>query len=176
VRRLRFGAAAVFGAVSGAFPMGLPANRIFAIIIAIGALLYLYFAFQIPSFPIRRPVDSDLFPKVLGGLMLLLSIFLFFERPTQSAIGEEPENEPTTGRWGWILVIITALTVAAYAWALPRLGFLASSVAMTVGLSWLYGYRRHIIVITVGVAIPLIMYLVLTRLMGIFLPRGIIPF
>ena len=56
------------------------ANRILAVIIAVFALWYLYEAFQIPRFPLPRPVDSDLFPKVLGLLLLGLAGLLFFVR------------------------------------------------------------------------------------------------
>ena len=157
--------------------MRLGTNRVLALVIAGGAAIYLYHAFQIPPFPIRRPVDSDLFPKLLGFLVLGLSVILFFEPPEKSASEEDFGGKGTRSDVlrGWAYVAITALSVVVYAYAMPRLGFVLSSVAICLGLSWLYGFRRYLVSIPVSVGVPLVLYLVLTRLMGIFLPQGILP-
>ncbi|MCD8513499.1 MAG: hypothetical protein LRY63_09295 [Nitrincola sp.] len=55
-------------------------NQLLAIILFVFSLGYLWMAFQIPVFPIPRPVDSDAFPKMLGACLLILSVFLFLEK------------------------------------------------------------------------------------------------
>ncbi len=152
----------------------LTANRILAVLIAVLSLAYLYAAYQIPTFPIPRPIDSDAFPKVLGFVMLGLSVWLFFERPE----GQEPAPSLSFGEQvrRWLPVVVTAIVIAIYAATLQSLGFVLSSFLLVAGLTWFYGYRRHFVNMAVALAVPLVLYLVMTRLMTIHLPRGILPF
>ncbi len=161
--------------------MRLSANQILAIILAVFAVGYLVMAFQIRSFPLPRPIDSDMFPKVLGLLLLGLSVLLFVEK---EKVSEEPERSDATEqsaqarsllRHRWAEVAVTAAAVALYALLLRPLGFLLASAALVAGLTWYYGYRNHLVNLVVAVVIPLILFLVLTRGLGIHLPRGVIP-
>ncbi|XQU08513.1 hypothetical protein P4544_00910 [Halomonas sp. LY9] len=54
-------------------------NQWLALVLALLAAAYLAMAWQIPTFPLPRPVDSDLFPKVLGVSLLLLATLLFLK-------------------------------------------------------------------------------------------------
>jgi putative tricarboxylic transport membrane protein len=159
----------------------LGANQIIAIVLAVFAIWYLYEAFQIRRFPLPRPIDSDLFPKVLGFLMLGLSALLFFvkEAVDEVAMATAPQaaDEPESPFWQrpWTRVVVTAIAVGVYASALRPLGFVLASVLLVGGLTFYYGYRNHVLNLTVAVAIPLLFYLVLTRLMTINLPAGLLP-
>ncbi|WP_202077349.1 tripartite tricarboxylate transporter TctB family protein [Caldalkalibacillus salinus] len=55
-------------------------NRVMGIIFFLLSIAYLLYAFNIPQFNLTVPVDSDLFPKVLGFMLLVLSFALFFEK------------------------------------------------------------------------------------------------
>ena len=153
-------------------------NRILALIIGLLSLVYILAAYQIPVFPIPRPVDSDALPKLLGLLMLGLAVWLFFERPQAAEAAEE--DAPETAKPGafakWLPVVITAVAIAAYATVLSTFGFVLASFLLTFGLTWQYGYRRHGLNAAVALAVPLGLYLAMTRLMDIHLPRGILPF
>jgi putative tricarboxylic transport membrane protein len=150
-------------------------NRLLALVIGILSLAYLYGAFHIPLFPIPRPVDADAFPKLLGVLMLGLSAWLFFEK-ADAAPTETDEENPQQGWARWQPVVITALAIALYAGLLAPLGFVLSSFLLTAGLIWFYGYRRHGITAAVALAVPLVLYLAMTRFMNIHLPPGLLPF
>jgi putative tricarboxylic transport membrane protein len=160
----------------------LNANQILAIVLAAVAVGYIAMAFQIRVFPLPRPIDSDLFPKVLGALLFGLSVLLFLEAPERPQQEEQAQAAAAaTGalaviRRRWIEVAATAVAVALYALLLRPLGFLPSSVLLVAGLTFVYGYRNHLVNIAVAVAAPLILYLVLTRGLGIHLPRGVLPF
>ncbi|WP_180682490.1 tripartite tricarboxylate transporter TctB family protein [Tepidicella baoligensis] len=150
------------------------ANRILAVIIGLLSAAYLWAAFQIPVFPIPRPVDSDAFPKLLGVLMLGLSVWLFFEKDGAAAPTEEGEAVRTP--WErWQPVVVTSVAIAVYAFALGWMGFVLASFLLTAGLTWFYGYRRHGINAIVSLAVPLGLYLVMTRFMNIHLPAGWLP-
>jgi putative tricarboxylic transport membrane protein len=155
------------------------AHRLIAVIVAVLSLAYLYAAYQIPVFPIPRPVDSDAFPKLLGFLMLGLSVWLFFEKDGAAAEPEEA-SEPGAAQptpWQrWQPVIVSTVAIALYAGLLAPLGFVLASFALTAGLTWYFGYRRHIVNAVVALAVPLGLYLVMTRFMNIHLPSGLLPF
>lgn len=152
----------------------LNANRVLGVLIAALSLVYLYAAYQIPTFPIPRPIDSDAFPKVLGLVMLGLSVWLFFERP--EARGDEAALSLGEQARRWLPVMVTASAIAIYAASLQTLGFVLASFLLVAGLTWFYGYRRHLVNAAVALAVPLFLYLMMTRLMTIHLPRGLLPF
>ena len=72
-------------------------NQVLGLIIALVAVGYLVMAFQIPSFPLPRPIDSDLFPKVLGFTLLGLAVLLFLEKPKDQDVPDEIEPEERPG-------------------------------------------------------------------------------
>ena len=154
-------------------------NQWLALVFAVLAAGYIAMAWQIPTFPLPRPVDSDLFPKVLGFSLLILSVFLFFERPTPIAGADEIDQEATQGPMlftPWARVIVTSLAIAAYAFLLVPLGFVLASTLLCVGLTVYYGYRRHAINLATSLGVVLALYLTMTRVMDVYLPSGVLPF
>ena len=70
-------------------------NQILALVLVIFSVGYLWMAFQIPVFPIPRPIDSDAFPKILGICLLVLSVLLFFEKqPKTENASQQEDVEP----------------------------------------------------------------------------------
>lgn len=156
----------------------LNANQVLAIVLAVFSLGYLWMAFQIPVYPIPRPVDSDAFPKIMGFSLLLLAIFLFFEKVSEDepAASEEPKNVSWGVSHPKIQVIGTAIAVLAYAFLIEPLGFLLSSIILGVGLSYWFGYRQHWVNLATVGCIVLSLYLLMNKVMGIYLPQGFLPF
>ncbi|MFQ3789747.1 tripartite tricarboxylate transporter TctB family protein [Halomonas sp. A29] len=160
-------------------------NQWLAAILALFAVVYLWMAWQIPSFPLPRPVDSDLFPKVLGFTLLGLAALLFFERPAAAVSDDDAADaaaEPSLESEGqplmlrpWSRVVVTSMAIVAYAFLLVPLGFVLASTGLGFGLSWYYGYKRHAINLAVALGVVLTLYLTLTRAMGVYLPTGLLP-
>jgi putative tricarboxylic transport membrane protein len=154
-------------------------NQWLALVFAVLAAGYLAMAWQIPTFPLPRPVDSDLFPKVLGFALMILSVFLFFEKPTPIAGADEIDQEATQGPMlftPWARVIVTSLAIAAYAFLLVPLGFVLASTLLCVGLTAYYGYRRHGVNLATSLGVVLALYLTMTKVMDVYLPTGVLPF
>lgn len=154
-------------------------NQWLALVLALVAAAYLAMAWQIPNFPLPRPVDSDLFPKVLGVSLLLLSACLFFERPGPIAGTDQIDHAETQGPLlltPWARVIVTAIAIAAYAFLLVPLGFVLASTLLCVGLTAYYGYRRHGANLATSLGVVLALYLTMTRVMDVYLPTGVLPF
>jgi putative tricarboxylic transport membrane protein len=150
-----------------------------AVIIGLFAAAYLWLAYQIPIFPIPRPIDSDAFPKLLGYVMLGLAAWLFVEKPEADQAEEQSgeATEVTPLPWAqWQPVVVTAVAIAVYAGLLGVMGFVLASAALTTGLTFYYGYRRHLINAAVSVLVPLLLYVLMTRFMNIHLPAGWLPF
>ena len=158
-------------------------NQILALVLVLFSVGYLWMAFQIPVFPIPRPIDSDAFPKILGICLLLLSVLLFFEKqsktenPSQQEDVEPVTESSVTGMQNpKVQVLGTAIAILAYAFLIEPLGFLLSSILLGVGLAYWFGYRQHgVNFATVG-SIVLILYLLMSKVMGIYLPTGVLPF
>ncbi|WP_375057535.1 tripartite tricarboxylate transporter TctB family protein [Zobellella sp. DQSA1] len=154
-------------------------NRIIGLLMGLVSLGYLWMAFRIPTFPMPRPIDSDWFPKLLGIALLLLSILLCLEKqdtPTkkekaaQKASKVRGQTPPPTTQF-----LITLLAIAGYAFGLEWLGFVLASCLFGIGLSYCYGYRRHLISAVATLAVVLSLYLIMTRLLEVHLPRGLLP-
>ncbi|WP_081135918.1 MULTISPECIES: tripartite tricarboxylate transporter TctB family protein [Halomonadaceae] len=154
-------------------------NQWLALVLALFAAAYLAMAWQIPTFPLPRPVDSDLFPKVLGVTLLLLAGLLFFEKPVPLAGADEIDEEATNGPLlltPWARVVVTAVAIAAYAFLLVPLGFVLASTLLCTGLTAYYGYRRHGINLAASLGVVLALYITMTRVMDVYLPTGLLPF
>ncbi|MCB8889273.1 tripartite tricarboxylate transporter TctB family protein [Vreelandella malpeensis] len=154
-------------------------NQWLALVLALVAAAYIAMAWQIATFPLPRPVDSDLFPKVLGFALLILSAFLFFEPPAPLAGADTIDPDAPRGpllSTPWARVIVTVVAVAAYALLLVPLGFVLASMLLCVGLTVYYGYRRHSVTLAVTLGVVLGLYLMMTRVMDVYLPTGVLPF
>ena len=75
------------------------------------------------------------------------------------------------GAEGFVNVGVTLMCLLLYAFALPRLGFVASGAALIVVLSLFLGDRRHLETAAVAVLVPAGIYFRLTRLMRVSLPE-----
>lgn len=152
-------------------------NQWLALLLLAFSMGYLVMAFQIPVFPLPRPVDSDAFPKLLGGLMLLLSLLLYFEKPADKPQDSEKSQESTAEkRKAKLQLTLTAIAIPIYALLIEPLGFVLASLLLGFGLAWLYGYRRHGINLLTISLVVLPLYLLLSKVMGIYLPTGPLPF
>ncbi len=157
-------------------------NRVIAIILFLFSIFYLYTAFQIPSYIIPRPVDSDLFPKVLGISMLILSIFLFFEKKkveNTDTVNNEDTEQSTSNyprfRSPRAQVVVSVIGIALYIYLFEKMGFILSSALFTFLMTYYYGYKRHVINAIVSLSVTLSFYFLLTKALGVYLPTGWIP-
>jgi putative tricarboxylic transport membrane protein len=112
-------------------------------------------------------LDPGLYPRLVLGAMLLLALwyFLLCFRLREANLLKD------VGAGGFLNVGITAACMLAYAFALPRLGFVASGAALIAMLTVFLGNRNHILTALVALLVPLAIYLGLTRLMLVSLPE-----
>ena len=174
----------------------LNSNQVIAIILLIFSIFYLYQAYQIPNFMIPRPIDSDLFPKVLGLVMIVLAIFLFFTKYKEEApalVDEETketlekiekemekDNDVDTSslplwRQPKVQVVITMISILIYIFIFEKAGFVLTTLLYTFAMTFYFGYKKHVINLLVSAFISMGFYFLLTKGLGVYLPKGILP-
>lgn len=115
-------------------------------------------------------LDPALYPRLVFGILLAVAIGYL----VVSARLREPNLFRTVDGRGYFNVGVTLACLLAYAFALPRLGFVVSGMAVTLVLTIFYGNRNHLLTAAVGVLAPLAIYYGATRLLGVSLPE--LPF
>ncbi len=174
----------------------LNSNQVIAIILLIFSVFYLYHAYQIPDFMIPRPIDSDLFPKVLGFVMVVLAVFLFFTKDKEEAITlvdeetketfekidqemkEHTEVDTSTlplWRQPKAQVLVTMISILFYIYFLEKAGFVLTTLTYTFAMTIYFGYKKHMITLLVSAFISMGFYFLLTKGLGVYLPKGILP-
>ncbi|RDY71623.1 tripartite tricarboxylate transporter TctB family protein [Halobacillus trueperi] len=142
---------------------------IFLILFAAG---YLYLSYNLKEYP-YVPVDSDFVPKILGYLLIILAIFLFFDKSSETK--EEKEKRQVPKKEMLVLLAVGGM-IFLYIFLLEIIGFVLSSMLFIFACSWFLGYRKLVTTILVAVLFPLIMYLSFNYLLQIRLPQGLLPF
>lgn len=117
------------------------------------------------------PVDSDAVPYVLGVLLLILSIVLFFEKDQGN---EDQESAIELDKNALKMLGVISLFFILYAILFEVLGFMISSMLFIFISTFVLGYKRHIVNMIVSIMIPVVFYYIF-ELLQISLPKGILP-
>lgn len=145
-------------------------NKLAASVLFLISVFYLFFAFRLPAYDLV-PVDSDAVPYVLGVLLLILSIVLFFEKD-QGNEGQESAIKLDKNALKMLGVI--TLFFILYAILFEVLGFMISSMLFIFISTFVLGYKRHIVNMIVSIMTPVVFYYIF-ELLQISLPKGILP-
>lgn len=146
-------------------------NKLAASILLLISIFYLFLSYRLPAYDLV-PVDSDLVPYVLGVLLLILSIMLFFEKDQRS---EEQDSAIELNKNTLMMLGLISLIFIFYAMLFELLGFIISSILFIFTCTIVLGYKRHIINILVSIITPIVFYYIF-HLLQISLPKGILPF
>ena len=112
-------------------------------------------------------LNPALYPRIVLGLLLAIAIGYF----AVSFRLREPSLFRTVEARGYLGVVVTTICVIVYALALPKLGFVASGIALTAVLTVFYGNRNHFLTVAVSVLVPIAIYYGATRLLLVSLPE-----
>ncbi|MFB4212247.1 tripartite tricarboxylate transporter TctB family protein [Shouchella sp. JSM 1781072] len=143
-------------------------NRKISLVLAAIALIYLILTFNLPNYEYIL-IDADVFPFLLGGALLVLSIVLFFLKSDEDATLFMKKKD--------LAVLLTMFSMLlAYILLLEPIGFVLSTCVFLFSSSLFLGYRKHLTNVAVSGVVPLTIYFLFTSLLGIALPQGILPF
>lgn len=141
-------------------------DRVGALAILAVGILYLWQVISMPSASIVDPLWPKAFPLLLGILMILLGISIFF-KPGEGV--EISFGKKTLGS-----VMGLAVLLGVYGYTLPWIGYLLGTFLFLSITSRLLGEKSWILNILLSAGVSLGIYGLFTRILGIPLPLGII--
>lgn len=147
-------------------------DRKIAVVLFIGALIYLLLSYQLPAFPYTI-VDADVLPKGLGYLLVLLSLILFLQNRPET---KEQKQKRTLEKQEVIILLSILGTVLLYIFLLEIVGFVINTILFLIIMTRVLGYVKWRTNIVVSVLFTLILYLSFNYLLQIYLPQGFLPF
>jgi putative tricarboxylic transport membrane protein len=144
--------------------------------IAVAAVLlalagYVFFAAGTLPFGTMRVPQTGFFPKTLAILLGILSLVLL----AQALAGREaPRGGEKIETQGWVRIAVTLVTLAGFALALERLGFLLTTFLLMLSLLRAIEAQKWRKVVVVALATALISYAIFSWLLGVPLPAGLL--
>ncbi len=146
---------------------GLP--NIFMILL--GAFLLLVIPYQISDIQIST-MSPRFFPYFLSALIVIISIGTLLSELKTAKSGEE-DTEFQNEKPSYTRVVIILLGLIAWLCLVPLLGFILTTLLLTMGMMLLIGNRRLLQVLTVPFIFTLLIYYVFKMIMNVPLPEGL---
>jgi putative tricarboxylic transport membrane protein len=133
-----------------------------AAVIAIAAALFaLTFGFEKMPEGITRGFGAEAFPRLVLGTIMVLAVLLF--------LGPAGDPQPPIPRMVWLSVAALLVFMAL----VPAAGMLPSMFLFLLGLGYLWGERRHWLLILASIALTAVVWAVFVRGFGVQLPKGL---
>jgi len=151
-------------------------DRIIFVCTLLLAGVYFWATAQIPSLELGDPLGPKAFPRLLGIGLLISAAMLLLEilrdRKTAKSAGTEAMKWE---RQHWVVVAVAAWT-ALYIALFEPLGYMLATLIFLAGLTAYFNRGRHLMNVLTCVLFVIISYVAFTKLLGVNLARGIIPF
>ncbi|MFD1065198.1 tripartite tricarboxylate transporter TctB family protein [Oceanobacillus locisalsi] len=147
-------------------------NKRLSVILLIIAIGYLILTYQLPSYGYTE-VDADAIPNVLGWVLVVLAIGLYFTKDSET---EEQKKRRDIPKKEVFVLLAVAVFLLIYIMFLEFLGFVLMTSLFIFFCSWFLGYKKYITNVIVSVLFPVFMYLMFTEFLKVSLPQGILPF
>lgn len=155
-------------------------DRIIFVCTLLLAGVYFWATAQIPSLDLGDPLGPKAFPRLLGAGLLIAAGMLLLEmlrkrRGGDAAAGSPAANAPGWQPHHWVTVAVagwTALFIAAFEPA----GFILATTVYLLGLMAYFNRNRWRMNVLTALLFSVISYFAFTRLLGVTLAPGILPF
>ncbi|MGM0409850.1 MAG: tripartite tricarboxylate transporter TctB family protein [Bacillota bacterium] len=122
-------------------------------------------------------MSPGLFPSLFGGVLLILSINLFFKSFKEIKKGNndnqksfENINNKKFDKQSFFSIFVVLILSLVYLFGLNKFGFIISTMIYLFVFMFYIGERRFSYLISVAVLTPLISYVIFTIILGINLP------
>ena len=113
-------------------------------------------------------VSPQFFPKVLGYILLVLSVWLFIDGCLKKTVPDQKIYKINVKEIK--LVLITLIIMVVYILTIELLGYLIATIMVLGILMWIYGQRNLRIVILISILLPIIISQFFTRFLHLRLP------
>jgi multisubunit Na+/H+ antiporter MnhB subunit len=140
------------------------ANRLAAgVVIVIAAGLFaLTFGFEKMPEAITRGFGAEAFPRLVLGTIIVLAVLLAITSPASEP--PQPRIAP--------MVYYSAASLLIFMAVVPVTGMLAAMFLFLVGLGYLWGERRHMLVLSTAALLTAAIWVVFVKGFGVQLPKG----
>ncbi|HCR98935.1 MULTISPECIES: tripartite tricarboxylate transporter TctB family protein [Halomonas] len=123
----------------------------------------------------RLPLSPVFLPYVLTTLIGIFGLIYGMQASIGLGVPKEENDESTHLRRRWPLhILLVAACFFAYCFLTQYLGMLLISIMVTGFLIWLGGERRPLILVSVSIGLPLVLYLFFTLFAQVPLPKGLL--
>ncbi|MCR8849741.1 tripartite tricarboxylate transporter TctB family protein [Rossellomorea sp. SC111] len=147
-------------------------DRIISLILFVFAVCYLALSYQLPAFPYAI-IDSDVLPKGLGYLLIILAIVLFYQAKDDT----DADKERRYVKKEDIIILLSVLAaLLVYIFLLEPVGFLLSTILFLLVIPFVLGFKKKVTTVLVAFLFSGVMYYSFNYLLNITLPQGILPF
>ncbi len=145
-------------------------DRIGALIFLIFSLAYGYSASLIPSLPGEglEPLTPRTFPYALAVVGAAFSLLLLLK----SGITHETRTLGLMKAYDWKLTLSLLVLMLIYGWLLSPLGFLVATLLFLIAGFVLMGERRPKVLLLSSVPLVIIFWLLLAKVLGVYLEPG----
>jgi putative tricarboxylic transport membrane protein len=154
------------------------ADRVIFVCTLVLAAAYLYATEQLPSLEIGDPLGPKAFPRLLGAGLLLTAILLLVEmvksrrtaapvRTPAPAPGERGATLVVAGVAGWTLL---------YFLVFEKLGYVVATILYLIPMMAYFNKGKRTTNVVTAVLFCVASYLMFTKVLGVNLARGILPF
>ena len=147
------------------------APRIVAAASFLLAAMYSFHAWNSLSMGTFQRPGPGLFPLVVGSLLAITSLALWFEKPERTE--DEPDATGLPHGSQLLRVILAFAAFTAYAVLLPRLGHMISGFLTATAMANLADPRSKLKSVLVGVSVTGGVYLLVVTTLGVRLPPGV---
>lgn len=152
------------------------ADRIIFACMLVLAGVYFWATAQIPSLELGDPLGPKVFPQILGVGLLIAAAMLLGE-----ILRDRKTAKPAArGAWKWDpqqwVVPGVAAWTAFYIAVFEPLGFMIATTIYLLGLTGFFNKGRWLMNVLTSVLFAVISYFAFTKLLGVSLARGILPF
>jgi putative tricarboxylic transport membrane protein len=120
-------------------------------------------------------VGPRFFPYVVGGAAVVIGLWLAVAvLRGDLAAPEESEDVDLNQKTDWRTLAMLTATFVVYLLIITPLGYLLSTMLFFGGTAFTLGARRPRSLILTTLLVPLATFLIFTRLLGIYLPNGVL--
>ncbi len=134
-------------------------------------LVYTTATFMLPDASVGRAFEPKIFPMMLGIALIIMSLSLLVRELSALKGGKNEEKIPLHKEPGFYKILLTCLFSAVYALIFDKVGYVISTVLFLEMELILFNGRQNWKVNTaVAVAFSLFIYIVFSKLLGVYLP------
>jgi putative tricarboxylic transport membrane protein len=153
------------------------ADRVIFVCSILIVAVYFYATAQIPSLEIGDPLGPKAFPRLLGIALLFTVGLLFFEmRRARKVDAGKDQHTPQEDRGHYFVIAAVAVWTAIYMAVFEWLGFVIATTVYLLAMMAFFHKGKWLSNVLTSVLFSVITYVLFTKVLGVTLVRGLLPF